>query len=235
MRRRLALMGPTGVGKTAYVDALLDALPLEVINMDSYQVYAFFRVGPGRADGGHGARRHLYGYLSPHARLDVEAHMASARAVADEVEVHGRIPLFEGGSRTLLPALARAMPVKMFGVQLAAAPGVREAQLRRRVDGYFVGDALVREIEAAIRLGYADTRVMRDPLVYMQTRDYLAGKLSLAALKQLIVEGMLAMQDEQMAVFSAMDVEWVSAGETAPDGLVARIRRWLVDEGWSLP
>jgi tRNA A37 N6-isopentenylltransferase MiaA len=232
-RARLVLTGPTGVGKTEYMNALMELLPVEVINMDSIQVYSFFRIGPGRSDARHGVRRHLYGYLSPHDTLDVASYVRNATAVADEIELYGQLPMFEGGSRSLLPALRAALPLKIFGIRPPDDLEWRRARLRQRVDGYFQDDLLVREIQEAQRLGYGDTRLMRDPLVYMQTRDYLAGKLTLEECKRAMVESMLQMQDAQLGVFNPLpDITWVTAGKDSPAELARQLKLWLEESGW---
>lgn len=232
MKEMLAITGPTGVGKTAYVDALLERFPFEVINMDSIQVYAFFRIGPGRSDAEHLGRRHLYGYLSPHETLDVASYVRSAVALVHEIEHYGKLPLFEGGSRTLLPALQEVLPLKIFGIRPPADPAWREARLMERVDGYFAGDLLVREIEQAMQLGYGDTKLMRDPLIYMQTRDYLAGKTTLDACKRAMVHSMREMQDAQLAVFDRLDITWVSAPADGPGALARLVGAWIEESGW---
>lgn len=232
MRHLPILTGPTGVGKTLYVNALLESLPIHVINLDSYQVFAFFRVGPGRTDGLYADRRHLYGYLSPHERLTVPSYLASTRAVVDELEMAGHVPLFEGGSRSLLTALRSELPLKIFGLRPPDRPGWREERLRRRIDGYFEKEALIREVEEGLRRGYGNTQVMCDPLVYMQTRDYLAGRCSLEEVKLQMLDGMLKMQDQQMAIFSQMDITWLDLDGLSPAELTTRMHSFLVEEGW---
>ncbi len=109
MQRRLVITGPTGVGKTAYVNALMEVLPLEVINMDSIQVYAFFAVGPGRSDGDHPGRRHLYGYLSPHSSLDPALLCATAVAPLAAFATSDAMVAYFGMSSTVHGAAAAAV------------------------------------------------------------------------------------------------------------------------------
>ena len=211
MKPFLVLTGPTGVGKTAFVDALLERGPFEVINLDSCQVYAFFRVGPGRGDGHHQQRRHLYGFLDPQAELDPERFIAAALACAHEVRTWGGIPLFEGGSRRLLPRLARAAPLRIVGLQPPVDRGWIRARLEQRVEAYFVGDAIVREVQAALQLGYGDTVLMRTPMVYQQTVAYLCGRATLAETKRAMVESMLEMHEDQLRRFAELDIHWIDA------------------------
>ena len=230
LTEKLVITGPTGVGKTAYVNALLCAHPLEIVNMDSCQVYSFFRVGTGRGDGEELACRHLYGFLSPFEELTVDAYVDKATAVVHEIELHGKSPLFEGGSRSLLPALARAMPLKVFGLRPPDDPAWIEEKMARRVEGFLAGDLILREVEAGLRLGYGDTRLMRDPMIYMQTRDFLNGRLSPRQLRRQMVRSMKAMHDDQLEKFAAMDLEihWLDTATEGPDELRRQVEAWMV-------
>src|SRR5258708_6488351 len=98
----LAIVGPTCVGKTAYVRRLLELYPLEIINLDSFQVFDHFFVGTGRADGDFGVAGHLYGFVTPDTELSPVAYVAKAREIIRQIIERGNIPLFEGGSISYL-------------------------------------------------------------------------------------------------------------------------------------
>lgn len=70
----LALVGPTCVGKTAYSHALVAEFPFELVNVDSFQVYNFFRLGTGRADL-QTDRAHLYGFQDPNVVLPADVYV----------------------------------------------------------------------------------------------------------------------------------------------------------------
>jgi hydroxymethylglutaryl-CoA reductase len=231
MKRLLAITGPTGIGKTAYVNALLDTFPFEVIDMDSCQVYAFFRVGTGRSDGDHHGRRHLYGWLSPFASLTVPSYVEAAVALTRRVERRGALPMFEGGSRTLLPALAQALTLKILALWPPADPGWIESRMLWRAKEFFRDEALVREVRAALRLGYGDTTLMRDPMIYMQTREYLEGHYTREGVQRAIVRSMKVMHDDQLRMLAAMDVERVEVATTPPALVVEHIGHWLRTSG----
>jgi tRNA A37 N6-isopentenylltransferase MiaA len=228
-RAKLVITGPTGVGKTAYVDAIARRFPIEVVCMDSCQVYSFFRVGTGRADGSPNVIRHLYGFVSPHETLSVASYVAKARALVHEIEHRGRIPLFEGGSRSFLAALIDALPLQIYGLRPSKAPGWIEAMMEKRVRGFLAGDAIIHEVEAGLSLGYADTRLMRDPMIYMQTRAYLAGELSREELARVMVTSMKEMHDDQLRVLAKMPIDWIDVDSCTPPELVEIIRDWLGD------
>lgn len=226
-RAKLVITGPTGVGKTAYVDAVARAFPIEVICMDSCQVYSFFRVGTGRADGSPDVVRHLYGFVSPHETLSVASYLAKAKALIHEIEHRGRIPLFEGGSRSFLTALIDALPLQIYGLRPPRESGWIEAMMRERVRGFLANDTLIREVRAGLALGYADTKLMRDPMIYMQTRAYLAGEMSREQLAIAMVESMKNMHDDQLRVLAKMPIDWIDVDSCRVPELVEIIRNWL--------
>ena len=226
-KRLLVLTGPTGVGKTAYVNAMLDRSPFEVINLDSCQVYTFFRVGTGREDGRHTHRRHLYGFLSPFGALEPERYVEAALAVAREIRTLGHVPLFEGGSRSFLRALCEAAPLAMIGLRPPTDPGWILRRLEQRVEHFFEQDKIIKEVEAAFRFGYADTVPMRNPVIYQQTVAYLEGRASLEETKRAMVNCMKEMHDDQMAKFSEMDIAWIDADAHDYDALWRLAQPWL--------
>jgi len=116
-------MGPTAAGKTAAAFALVDRLPVELISVDSAQVYRGLDVGSAKPDAETLARY-------PHALLDIrdpeETYSAADFATDAEAEIRrvheaGRWPVLVGGTvlyyRALLYGLD-AMP--------AADPALRE-------------------------------------------------------------------------------------------------------------
>ena len=105
------LMGPTASGKTELALSLADALPVDIISVDSLLVYRHFDIGsakPGLA------LRHQY----PHALVDIrepdEPYSAglfredALRCIALARE-RGRIPLLVGGTGLYFRALERGI------------------------------------------------------------------------------------------------------------------------------
>lgn len=108
----ILLMGPTASGKTAAAMALSERFPVELVSVDSAQVFQDMDVGTAKPD-----RETLERY--PHRLIDLispeEAYSAARfredalRAMA-EITAAGRVPLLVGGTmlyfRTLLEGLA---------------------------------------------------------------------------------------------------------------------------------
>ena len=109
--RFLAVVGPTGSGKTALSLALGRALDGEVVSMDSRQIYRGMDVGTGKVSLKDRARL-------PHHGLDLrdpdEAYSAGLFArdavrTMEEIRGRGRIPLLVGGTGFFLKALTEPM------------------------------------------------------------------------------------------------------------------------------
>lgn len=109
-------MGPTASGKTDLAIRLREHLPVEIISVDSSQVYRGMDIGTAKPDAGELA-------LAPHRLLDIRdpaqaysvgEFMKDARAHIDDITESGRIPLLVGGTmlyfRALLDGLADLPP-----------------------------------------------------------------------------------------------------------------------------
>ena len=112
----ICLMGPTASGKTELAIRLREYLPVDIISVDSTQVYRGMDIGTAKPSADILA-------LAPHRLLDIrdpaEAYsvgefMVDARRHIDEITASGRIPLLVGGTmlyfRALIDGLAELPP-----------------------------------------------------------------------------------------------------------------------------
>ena len=109
------LLGPTASGKSRLALDLAEKLPLEIVAMDSAQVYRGMDIGTAKPAAAERARvpHHLIDLIDPHEAYSVGRWREEAiQVVADILEKNG-IPLLAGGTmlyyRTLTSGLA-AMP-----------------------------------------------------------------------------------------------------------------------------
>ncbi|MGY6631868.1 MAG: tRNA (adenosine(37)-N6)-dimethylallyltransferase MiaA [Wenzhouxiangella sp.] len=100
-------MGPTAAGKTAAAMTLFDRLPVELISVDSAQVYRGLDIGSAKATP---AEQQRY----PHALIDIrepeQAYSAAefvkdAEQVMRECAASGRLPVLVGGTALYFRAL----------------------------------------------------------------------------------------------------------------------------------
>lgn len=108
----LAILGPTGCGKSALAMQLAAALPVEIISVDSAQVYRGMDIGtakPTPADR-QAVPHHLIDIRDPEQAYSAGEFRADALRLIDEISGRGRIPLLVGGTmlyyRTLFQGIA---------------------------------------------------------------------------------------------------------------------------------
>lgn len=107
----ITVMGPTASGKTALAIELRKHLPVELINVDSAQVYRYLNIGSAKPDAETLAQ-------APHRLLDIRdpseiysaaEFLADARREMAEISATGRIPLLVGGSMMYFKVLLEGL------------------------------------------------------------------------------------------------------------------------------
>lgn len=130
------IVGPTGVGKTAFAIELAERLGGEIINADSRQIYRGMDIGTAKPTASERARvrHHLVDRLAPDDPLNAAAFAQMAHAAIDEVIARGKCPLVVGGSGLYLRVLRGgifASPATVPGLRAElAAQAEREGSPR---------------------------------------------------------------------------------------------------------
>ncbi|MCU0610427.1 MAG: tRNA (adenosine(37)-N6)-dimethylallyltransferase MiaA [Candidatus Eisenbacteria bacterium] len=103
-----AIFGPTGGGKTEAALALAERFPLEVVGLDSRQLYIGMDIGTAKPTEAQRARvpHHMIDVITPDVRWDAMTYARAARPVIDEITARGRRALIVGGSGFYFAALA---------------------------------------------------------------------------------------------------------------------------------
>jgi tRNA dimethylallyltransferase len=98
--RVLAVVGPTGTGKSAVAVELAARLGGEVVNADSMQLYRSMDIGTAKlsVDERAGIPHHLLDVWDVTEAADVVRYQQQARACIDEIASRGRVPVLVGGS-----------------------------------------------------------------------------------------------------------------------------------------
>ena len=108
----ILIMGPTASGKTAVAMALADRFPVELISVDSAQVFRDMDVGTAKPDRATLARypHRLIDVISPEESYSTAHFRDDALAAMGEITAAGKVPLLVGGTmlyfRSLLHGLA---------------------------------------------------------------------------------------------------------------------------------
>lgn len=102
-----ALVGATGVGKTALSLEVADRIGAEIISMDSRQVYRGMDIGTAKVDPPARARipHHGIDLIDPTERYSAVRFARDARGWVTGIEGRGRVPLLVGGTGFFLRAL----------------------------------------------------------------------------------------------------------------------------------
>jgi tRNA dimethylallyltransferase len=101
------LTGPTGTGKSDFALRLAREFPLEIVSVDSAQVYRGLDVGSAKptTEIQAAVRHHLIDLVDPTASYSAGQFVRdAARAIAD-IEARGKAPLLVGGTMLYLRAL----------------------------------------------------------------------------------------------------------------------------------
>ena len=109
----VAIVGPTGVGKTALSLALAERFPVEIVSVDSRQVYRGMDIGTAKPSSQERARvpHHLIDVVEPTEEFSLAAFLELARAAIGKIHAKGKLPLLVGGTGQYLWALLEAWRV----------------------------------------------------------------------------------------------------------------------------
>jgi tRNA dimethylallyltransferase len=101
------LTGPTGTGKSDFALRLATEFPLEIVSVDSAQVYRGLDIGSAKPDAVTRAAvpHHLLDVVEPTANYSAGQFVRDAARVIDEIESRGKVPLLVGGTMLYLRAL----------------------------------------------------------------------------------------------------------------------------------
>jgi tRNA dimethylallyltransferase len=168
--RLVAIVGPTGSGKSALGLSLAEEKGGEIVSCDSLQVYRGLDIGSAKPTASERARvrHHLVDIRDPDEEFSAADYVRLARAAVEDIRDRGRLPVLVGGTGLYLRALL---------VGLFEGPS-RDSALRERLEAIAdrFGDTrlhrLLRRVdpEAAVRIHPRDRlRIVRALEVFRAT------------------------------------------------------------------
>ena len=107
----IVLMGPTASGKSAVALDLAARLPMEIVSVDSAQVFRGMDIGtakPSAADRA-AVTHHLVDIVDPTQAYSAAQFRSDALRLMHEITLHGRIPLLVGGTMLYFKALREGL------------------------------------------------------------------------------------------------------------------------------
>ena len=170
MADALLLLGPTACGKSALALALAETVPLEIVSIDSAQVYRGMEIGTAKPSAAERARvpHHLLDLRPPEQPYSAAEFVRDATQAIGAIRRRGRLPLVVGGTMLYARALRSGLS------QLPPADAAVRARLeaRARESGWPALHARLAQVDppTAARLPPNDSqRIQRALEVYELT------------------------------------------------------------------
>jgi len=137
----LCVVGPTACGKTGIMTRLAERFPLEIISLDSCQIYRGLRIGTAQptADERRACPHHLIDFLPLDESYDAACFREDFATVRKDILARGGMPVLVGGAGFYLRALTHGF------MDLPAQPGTDLADIRRSIADLSL-DAVVAEL-----------------------------------------------------------------------------------------
>jgi tRNA dimethylallyltransferase len=184
----IGLLGPTASGKSSAAMKLAEELTLEIVSVDSAQVYRGMDVGTAKPSARDRARvaHHLIDLLDPAEPYCAARFVRDAQAAIAAIRGRGRLPLLVGGTMLYAKALREGL------ADLPPAdPEVRKRLAQEAAQsGWHALHARLHEVDprTAARLSPTDRqRIQRALEVYELTGEPLSALLQAAATEPMAV------------------------------------------------
>jgi len=128
----ILLMGPTASGKTALAMALARRFPVELISVDSAQVFRDMDIGTAKPDAATLAEfpHQLIDLIAPTQAYSAARFRADALTAMAEISARGRVPLLVGGTMLYFKALLEGLAELPQAEPATRAAIDREAAIR---------------------------------------------------------------------------------------------------------
>jgi tRNA dimethylallyltransferase len=216
--KALFLLGPTASGKTAVALQLAERFPVEVVSVDSAQVYRGMDVGTAKPTAAERARvpHHLIDILEPTEAYSAGRFRDDALRLVREISSRGHVPVLAGGTMLYASALFRGL------ADLPPAQPALRAQIEAEAahSGWPALHARLQEVDpqTASRVKPTDAqRIQRALEVHRHT-----GR----ALSSLHAEA-----ERRPPPFEALRISLEPSERAALHGRIARRFRAMLDEG----
>src|SRR5689334_7184095 len=110
-RTALALLGPTASGKSHLALALARSHPIEIVSVDSAQVYRGMDIGTAKPSPAERAAvpHHLIDIIDPTETYSAARFRADALRAVSEITARGKVPLLVGGTMLYFKALREGL------------------------------------------------------------------------------------------------------------------------------
>jgi|TARA_B110000259_G_scaffold187996_1_gene244379 tRNA dimethylallyltransferase len=111
MNKKIFLMGPTASGKTEAAKILFDNFPINIISVDSAQIYRGFNIGTAKPIPEELTRypHHLLDFKGPCERYSVNEFKIDVEKVSSQIYKRNKIPILVGGTMMYFNSLVKPL------------------------------------------------------------------------------------------------------------------------------
>lgn len=221
----VAVVGPTGSGKSELALRLAEEFQGEIVNCDSLQVYRYFDIGTAKLLPAErrGIPHHLFDILNPDEVFTAGEYARRARPILAEIVERGRLPIVAGGTGFYLRALLDGLfpgpgRDEALRARLAARESRRPGSLHRLLSRF--------DSEAAKKIHFSDVpKLIRALEVCLLTRRplsswFAAGREALQGFRAL----KLGVNPPRQQLYDRLDLRCRRMFES---GLLEEVRRIL--------
>jgi tRNA dimethylallyltransferase len=222
----VAILGPTGVGKTALALALAEHLPIEVVSADSRTVYRWMDIGTAKPslEEQRGLPHHLIDVVDPDEAYSLAVYQRQALEAIGRITSRGRLPLLVGGAGLYVSAVCERLALPDVPPNNAVRA---ELEARARSEGW---EALQRELQSVdpVSAGRIDPknvrRVIRALEVFRATgRPFSEWQTPVDSAVDCVLIGLRLEREELYARIDARIDAWIAGGfADEVRGLLAR-------------
>ena len=130
MKRLVAIVGPTAIGKSSLALSLAQAFNGEVIGADSRQVYRHMDIGTAKPTQQERSLvpHHLIDIISPDEDFSLAQYQQLARQTIENIQQHNRLPLLVGGSGQYVWAVLEGWQVPRVAPDLELRRSLEEKE-----------------------------------------------------------------------------------------------------------
>lgn len=123
----LALVGPTGVGKTQISLDMARELNAEILSMDSMQIYRGMDIGTAKSppEERRGIAHYMIDIADPHERFTVADYREQALPIIEDILARSKTPMLVGGTGLYLDAIRYEMKLGESGANEAIRARLR--------------------------------------------------------------------------------------------------------------
>ena len=216
----IAVVGPTGAGKSELALGIARQLDGEIVNCDSMQIYRGFDIGTAKLAAGErrGIPHHLLDIVGPEEVFSAGEYGRLARKAVREIAVWGKVPVVVGGTGFYLRALLEGLP------ELPPGDERLRERLGRRGAGYRYRLLQRLDAGAAARLHVNDeARVLRALEIRLLTGKPVPARVAGNALPEFAIRK-IGLLPERAELYRRLDYRTERMYEA---GLVEEVRGLL--------